>query len=89
MERPFQSATPELLAILCIEWKTMDYGGFVFCKASSSILLVQNAPGDLISVGQRLIIRACAIFLLCVDRAVNPSLHGSIGSMRVDTYTCN
>ena len=55
----------------------MDCVGFASCKASSSLLLlVQSAQGDLILQGQRQIIRACIIFLLCMGRAVKPSLRG-------------
>lgn len=74
-ERTLHSAAPDIFAALCAEWKGMDYGGFVSCKASSSILLlVQNAQGDLILERQRQVIRACTIFLLCVGRAVEPCL---------------
>lgn len=49
-ERLFWSSTPELIAALCTEWKGMDYEGFIFCKANSSIfVLVHNAQNDLIS----------------------------------------
>lgn len=40
---------------------------FSGCKAHRSDLILQ---------GQRQTIRACIIFLLCVGRAVEPSLHG-------------
>lgn len=38
--------------------------------------LVQNAQDDLISEECRQIIRACTVFLLCMDSPVDPSLHG-------------
>ena len=63
--------------LFCCPRQWMDCVGFASCKASSSILLlVQSAQGDLILQGQRQIIRACIIFLLCVGRAVKPSLRG-------------
>lgn len=64
----------DFFVALCTEWKEI---GICFLQSKLFYFsLAQNAQDDLISEECRQIIRACTVFLLCMDSPVDPSLHG-------------